>query len=102
MQASVSAENKTTSSGVRRSAVTSSMSCESSCPGAHLRTDEDKTLGTHAVIVSGRPWQRRFASDPNIVGKTIDLNNRALSVIGVAPETFKGTKFALSLDFWCR
>jgi putative ABC transport system permease protein len=41
-----------------------------------------------------------MASDPNVVGKTVKLNNRAYQVIGVAPENFVGTKFALALDFW--
>jgi predicted permease len=69
--------------------------------GRTFAPDEDKTPGAHAVVVIGYSlWQRRFASDPNIVGKTIDLNNRAYNIIGVAPETFKGSKFGLSLDFW--
>jgi macrolide transport system ATP-binding/permease protein len=69
--------------------------------GRTFAPDEDMALGAHAVVVIGHSlWQRRFASDPNIVGKTMDLNNRAYNVIGVAPESFKGTKFGLSLDFW--
>src|SRR6185503_7811487 len=53
------------------------------------------------VVVLGHSfWQRRMASDPNIVGKKVQLNNRAYEVIGVAPEYFVGTKFALALDFW--
>lgn len=69
--------------------------------GRTFLPDEDKTPGAVAVVVIGHSlWQRRFASDANIVGKTIDLNGRAYEVIGVAPESFKGTKFALSLDFW--
>ena len=39
-------------------------------------------------------------SSKNVVGKTVQLNNRAYQVIGIAPEYFAGTKFALSLDFW--
>jgi predicted permease len=63
--------------------------------------DEDKTLGASPVlVVSHSLWQRRFGADPNIVGKTVRLNNRPYQVIGVAPESFTGTKFALSLDFW--
>jgi predicted permease len=63
--------------------------------------DEDKTIGTSPVLVlSHSLWQRRFGSDPNIAGKTIRLNNRPYQVIGVAPESFTGTKFALALDFW--
>jgi predicted permease len=62
---------------------------------------EDKTAGAnHIVVLSNSFWQRRMAGDPNIVGKTVQLNNRAYEVIGVAPDYFVGTKFALALDFW--
>jgi predicted permease len=69
--------------------------------GRTFAPDEDKTPGAQAVVVLGHSlWQRRFAADQNIVGKTVDLNGRAYNVIGIAPESFKGTKFGLSLDFW--
>ncbi len=69
--------------------------------GRTFLPDEDKTPGANAVVVLGHSfWQRRLASDPNIVGKTVQLNNRAYQVIGIASESFVGTKFALALDFW--
>jgi len=69
--------------------------------GRAFAPDEDGAPGAHPVVVLGHSlWQRRFASDPNIVGKTLRLNNRQFQVIGVAPESFKGTKFGLSMDFW--
>ncbi len=69
--------------------------------GRSFSPDEDKSLGGNPVVVlSHSLWQRRMGSDANIVGKTIQLNNRAYQVIGVAPDSFKGTKFGLSLDFW--
>ena len=69
--------------------------------GRTFLPDEDKTIGANPVVVLSHSfWQRRLASDPNIVGKTVQLNNRAYQVIGVAPEYFVGTKFALALDFW--
>ncbi len=69
--------------------------------GRAFLPDEDKTVGAnHVVVLSHSFWQRRMASDPNIVGKTVQLNNRAYEVIGVAPDYFVGTKFALALDFW--
>ncbi|HKR22590.1 MAG TPA: ABC transporter permease, partial [Pyrinomonadaceae bacterium] len=62
---------------------------------------EDKTVGTNPVVViSHSLWQRRFNSDPNIVGKTVRLSNRNFEVIGVTPSWFAGSKFALSMDFW--
>ena len=69
--------------------------------GRAFLPDEDKTIGANQVVVLSHSfWQRRLDSDPNVVGKTVQLNNRAYQVIGVAPEYFVGTKFALSLDFW--
>jgi putative ABC transport system permease protein len=69
--------------------------------GRPFLPDEDKVVGASPVVVLGHSfWQRRMASDPNIVGKTIQLNNRAYEVIGVAPEFFAGSKFALAMDFW--
>ena len=69
--------------------------------GRSFLPDEDKTVGSGAVVVLGHGfWQRRMAADPNIVGKTVRLNNRAYEVIGVAPDYFMGTKFALAMDFW--
>ncbi len=69
--------------------------------GRTFAPDEDKTPGAAAVVVLGHSlWQRRFAADPNLVGKTVELNGRAYNVIGIAPQSFKGTKFGLSLDFW--
>ncbi len=69
--------------------------------GRSFAPDEDQTSGAKpVVVVSHSLWQRRLGSDVNIIGKTIDLNNRPYTVIGVAPEFFKGTKFGLSMDFW--
>jgi predicted permease len=69
--------------------------------GRGFLPDEDKIVGANPLIVLGHGfWQRRMASDPNVVGKTVQLNNRPYQVIGVAPEFFAGSKFALEMDFW--
>ena len=69
--------------------------------GRTFLPDEDKTPGANPVVVLGHSfWQRRMASDPNVVGKTVQLNNRAYQVIGVGPDYFAGSKFALVMDFW--
>ena len=69
--------------------------------GRAFLPEEDKTAGNSPVVVLSHSfWQRRMGSDPNIVGKTVQLNNRAYQVIGVGPDYFHGSKFALSMDFW--
>jgi predicted permease len=69
--------------------------------GRTFAPDEDRTPGTHPVVViSHRLWQRRFAADPTLIGKTIRLNKRDFTVIGVAPEGFSGSWVGLALDLW--
>jgi len=59
--------------------------------GRTFRSEED-AVGNAAdvVVLSDGIWKRRFGSDPNIIGKTITLNTRACTVIGIMPPGFKG------------
>ena len=43
----------------------------------------------HVVYIGYGLWQRRFGSDPRIVGKTIQLNNVSYVVAGIAPARFQ-------------
>jgi predicted permease len=48
-----------------------------------------------AVLLSYGFWRRRFASDPNLVGRKLTLNNRPATVAGVLPASFDfGSVFA--------
>jgi predicted permease len=53
-----------------------------------------------AVVLSHRLWQSRFGGDPQIVGKTIEMNKLPVKVAGVAAPGFRGTEVALVPDFW--
>ena len=69
--------------------------------GRGFRPEEDRTPNTHPVVVLGHGlWRRRFNADPAIVGRSVYLNGRPFTVIGVAPEQFIGTKFPLRMEFW--
>jgi len=60
--------------------------------GRTFLPEEDKVDGRNPVVVLGYPlWQRRFGGDRNLVGKEIVLNRQNYTVIGVAPEGFRGT-----------
>jgi len=59
--------------------------------GRAFLPEEDKTPGTHPVVVlSYGLWQRRFGADPTLIGKTISLNGLGYTVVGVAPAEFTG------------
>jgi predicted permease len=53
---------------------------------AALRSAPTDALDGGPVLLSHSIWQRRFAGDPAIVGKTIRLNDSTLQVIGVLPR----------------
>ncbi|MBO0860245.1 MAG: ABC transporter permease [Chloracidobacterium sp.] len=60
--------------------------------GRMFTQEEDRVPGANPVaVISYGCWQRRFGGDPNLVGKTIKLNGYDFTVIGVAPDGFRGT-----------
>jgi putative ABC transport system permease protein len=56
--------------------------------GRAFTADDDKPGANPVTVLSHRFWQSRFAGDKDIVGKTITLDDRAHTVIGVMPQTF--------------
>jgi len=52
---------------------------------------EDTGRGAHPVaVLSWSTWKGAFGGDPKIIGRSIILNGRSYSVIGVAPKEFRG------------
>jgi putative ABC transport system permease protein len=59
--------------------------------GRTFLPEEDEVAQRDAVVVlSSGLWHRRYGGDPGIVGRTIRLNDRSYSVVGVLPEAFRG------------
>ena len=61
--------------------------------------DGDAPGNSPFIVISHRFWTRRFAADPAIVGRAVDINRVPFTIIGVAPEGFLGTT-VLSSDVW--
>ena len=55
--------------------------------GRTFSAEEDKP-GHNVSVISYGLWRSFFAGDPNVVGKTIRMNNRPSTVIGVLPDGF--------------
>ena len=63
--------------------------------------EEEGKAGAHPVVVlSHGLWERRFGSNRDLVGQTINLNSHPFTVVGVAPKGFSGTRRILSVDLW--
>src|SRR5262245_58205263 len=69
--------------------------------GRMFSPDEDLVPRKNPVaVVSYSLWQRRFNSDPELVGKTITLNQQPLTVVGIAPPQYTGMIRGLGIDVW--
>ncbi len=50
---------------------------------------EDEPGQAQVVVLSHGLWQRRFAADPNVVGKSVFLNGQSHTVVGVMPSSYR-------------
>jgi predicted permease len=69
--------------------------------GRSFLPDEDRVPGASLVTVLAHAfWQRQLGGDPAVVGREITLNGHAFTVVGVAPEGFKGTNAIFAPALW--
>lgn len=67
--------------------------------GRTITPDDDRALGESPVcVISHNYWQRRFAGDPAVIGKTLRLGATPFTIIGVTPPEFFGLEVGSSLD----
>ncbi len=59
-----------------------------------------EATGSAEVVVSYDLWRNRFAGDPSIVGKAMQINLHSYTIVGVAPKGFQGCKTGLRADVW--
>ncbi|OGT97297.1 MAG: hypothetical protein A3I79_01660, partial [Gemmatimonadetes bacterium RIFCSPLOWO2_02_FULL_71_11] len=67
--------------------------------GRVLRMEDEQRREPVAVLGHGY-WQRRFAGDSSVIGRTITLNGSAFTIVGVAAPRFGGTYIGLSLNLY--
>jgi putative ABC transport system permease protein len=65
--------------------------------GRAFSSEEDQTGGDQVVILSYGLWQRHFGADPGILGKSVGINGKPHTVIGVME---KSVEFPVPSDLW--
>ena len=56
--------------------------------GRNFSAEEDRNGGPRVVLISHGLWQRAFGGESGIIGKQIQVNSQATTVIGVMPPSF--------------
>ena len=70
--------------------------------GRALNADDTATEGSNAVaVISYRYWREDLSADPNVVGRSIAINGRTFTVVGVMPASFYGVDLNEQMpDMW--
>jgi predicted permease len=68
--------------------------------GRTLQPSDDQPANAAPVVISDSLWQRRFSADPAVVGKTLRLNDKLYTIVGVTEPSFRGLRLGLPPEFW--
>ena len=67
--------------------------------GRFFREGEDKTGASNVVVLSEQLWRRDFGGDERVIGKTVRINARPFTVIGVVPAE---QRYPFTVEVWTR
>jgi predicted permease len=69
--------------------------------GRLFTPDDDRVPSGHPVVVLGHGlFERSFGGDPSAVGRTVNINNHPMTIVGVAPRGFNGVDVGSAIDVY--
>ena len=63
-------------------------------------SDEKGKNSAPYVVLSYAYWNGHFRGDSNVIGRTVDINKHAFTILGVAPPDFRGTELFFAPQLW--
>lgn len=64
------------------------------------RIFRDEEEDQQVAVISDRWWRRTFGASADVVGRPIDLDSKAFTIVGVAPPEFLSETVGESVDVW--
>jgi len=69
--------------------------------GRVFRPDEDTPGGKHVAVLSDRFWRTELGGDPDVIGRSVKLNDEAYTVVGVLPASASLASWrAMAAELW--
>lgn len=66
--------------------------------GRLFEPEDTKETSVPVAVLTDGAWKRLFGADPNVIGRTIQVNGASMTVVGVVPPGFRGTDLQASVD----
>ena len=60
--------------------------------GRTISPNDDAPTSSPVAVISSKYWHSRFGTDPNVLGRTIRVNNVVITIVGVLPPDFTGVQ----------
>lgn len=67
--------------------------------GRALTSDDDERAGQPVIVLSHRGWNKLFAGDPTVLGRSVRVNGLPYEIVGVMPDGFRGLGIGPP-DYW--
>src|SRR2546423_1721600 len=67
--------------------------------GRSLLSEEQGTGGPRVVVIGQQLWKSRFGGDPNVIGRTLELDTEPFTIVGVMPARFQYAETAFWFPF---
>jgi predicted permease len=61
--------------------------------------DDEPSAGQAVIVLSHVAWNRRFAGDPAVIGRSVHINGLVYEIVGVMPKDFRGLQIGAP-DYW--
>ncbi|MGH9484947.1 MAG: ABC transporter permease [Terriglobales bacterium] len=68
--------------------------------GRLLAASDDRAAAPAVMVLSYAYWRQHFNADPGVIGSTVRLNRKPVTIVGVAPRGFSGLTPGANLDAW--
>ncbi|MEK6281428.1 MAG: ABC transporter permease [Acidobacteriota bacterium] len=68
--------------------------------GSAFAADDERPGAPRAAVISYALWNRSFGAEPSAIQKTLTLNGRTFTVVGVTPKNFSGLLSGMPTDVW--
>jgi len=68
--------------------------------GRAFNAADDVSGSAPVAMINHQAWERKFGSDPSIIGRTVNLNGTPVTVVGIGPDDYSGFLVGVTSEFW--